>query len=647
MQFFGEMSPIFCTTDVPYDLMGDHMQNFVEKANLSKKPRRLLVGGMAAEKILLATPLLKWYMEKGLVVTNVYQAIEYVPERCFKSFQEKVCTARRSGDDDISKAIIADTFKLIGNSGYGSLIMDKEKHRNITYVGGRSKAVQQVNKPHFIAMTELSDDMYEVESGKKSIKLDLPIVLGYFILQYAKLRMLEFYYDCLLKYIDKSDFQLCEMDTDSFYFAISAKCLRDVVKPSLQSEFDLKINGSCHRTDVEGNQEFWFPRECCNKHIAFDKRTSGLFKQEAIGTEMICLSSKTYVLKESDTNCKYSCKGINKSCVTSPLQTYKSVLDSKEPVSAQNVGFRARNNTIWTYQQERQGFGYFYCKREVLDDGVTTVPLQLLLNPWPQNDVYYFEESDPLGHTYKCFLTSKDKEFTSAAQLFSYEKALFHKMDVLAESILESKSPIAAAKMGNEIENSAEWYRVRDGIMLDILRIKSNQDHCIKDILEREHSQNFVSLNKYNTYWDCGHDKQVAEVTEPKKFPGQNRLGELWKEIAKEMVVDELENTPAEPDISLYTCKDCSREQRDLTFDFNPFTNLCYLCEVRRKVSVVDDCEEVEFSFEDCGCVTCDIYVNKCDPELQCPKCNEELDLDEYFTDKEHFCLICAVRRDD
>ena len=75
MQFFGEMSPIFCTTDVPYDLMGDHMQNFVEKANLSKKPRRLLVGGMGAQKILLATPLLKWHMEKGLVVTNVYTTV--------------------------------------------------------------------------------------------------------------------------------------------------------------------------------------------------------------------------------------------------------------------------------------------------------------------------------------------------------------------------------------------------------------------------------------------------------------------------------------------------------------------------------------------------------------------------------------------
>ena len=33
-------------------------------------------------------------------------------------------------------------------------------------------------------------------------------------------------------------------------------------------------------------------------------------------------------------------------------------------------------------------------------------------------------------------------------------------------------------------------------------------------------------------------------------------LGELWKEIEKEMVVDQLDHTSAEPDISKYTCKD-------------------------------------------------------------------------------------------
>ena len=63
--YFADMSPIFCTSEIEYDDFGEHMQKFVSERELSRKPRRLLVGGMKARKILLATPLLKWYLEKG------------------------------------------------------------------------------------------------------------------------------------------------------------------------------------------------------------------------------------------------------------------------------------------------------------------------------------------------------------------------------------------------------------------------------------------------------------------------------------------------------------------------------------------------------------------------------------------------------
>jgi hypothetical protein len=59
-QYFEEMSPLFCTTEVPYDIIGEHMQEHVRWFGLSKKPRRLLVGGMKARQLLIATPLLKW-----------------------------------------------------------------------------------------------------------------------------------------------------------------------------------------------------------------------------------------------------------------------------------------------------------------------------------------------------------------------------------------------------------------------------------------------------------------------------------------------------------------------------------------------------------------------------------------------------------
>ena len=80
------------------------------------QPRRSLVGSYFGEKILLASPLIKWYLEHGLEVTHIYQVVEYTPVPCFQPFGEAVSDARRAGDVDPNKAIIADTMKLVSCS---------------------------------------------------------------------------------------------------------------------------------------------------------------------------------------------------------------------------------------------------------------------------------------------------------------------------------------------------------------------------------------------------------------------------------------------------------------------------------------------------------------------------------------------------
>jgi len=59
------------------------------------------------------------------------------------------------------------------------------------------------------------------KSSKKRMNLNLPIQIEFFVYQYAKLRMFQFYYDFLDKYLDHSDYQYCEMDTDSAYIALA------------------------------------------------------------------------------------------------------------------------------------------------------------------------------------------------------------------------------------------------------------------------------------------------------------------------------------------------------------------------------------------------------------------------------------------
>lgn len=58
--YFEEMAPLFCTSDIPFESIGPHMQQHVRENGWSEKPRRLLVGGMKARKLLLASPWLQW-----------------------------------------------------------------------------------------------------------------------------------------------------------------------------------------------------------------------------------------------------------------------------------------------------------------------------------------------------------------------------------------------------------------------------------------------------------------------------------------------------------------------------------------------------------------------------------------------------------
>ena len=50
--------------------------------------------------------------------------------------------------------------------------------------------------------------------------------------------MLEFYHDLIYKYFSRQDFELCYMDKDSFYLAISGDSLDDIVTPEIKKAYE-------------------------------------------------------------------------------------------------------------------------------------------------------------------------------------------------------------------------------------------------------------------------------------------------------------------------------------------------------------------------------------------------------------------------
>lgn len=103
-----------------------------------------------------------------MVVTKIYQVVEFTPNRCLRDFAREVGDNRRLGNAHPDKATIGDTSKLHGNSSYGGIIMDQEKFQFVTYVEGEGNATLEASNPQVKKSSILLhvEEYYEVEKSK-------------------------------------------------------------------------------------------------------------------------------------------------------------------------------------------------------------------------------------------------------------------------------------------------------------------------------------------------------------------------------------------------------------------------------------------------------------------------------------------------
>jgi hypothetical protein len=158
------------------------------------------------------------------------------------------------------------------------------------------------------------------------------------------------------------------------------------------------------KEEYERDKYNWFPNETTKELKAYNKRTPGLFKVEFEGNAIYALCSKLYFVegiakpldpkkeeekakKKADPNYleddeeekkdKYSCKGIQKRQNEISKDRFHGVLFNDVKDKCVNKGFRVINNEMITYIQQKKGLSYYYDKRVVLPDGVSTVPLDI------------------------------------------------------------------------------------------------------------------------------------------------------------------------------------------------------------------------------------------------------------------------------
>ena len=156
---FRELSPLFIVDTIPEELIPEHMKQYqlVTGRSQLKKTKKLL-GVMKTEKILVYTPVLKWYLKQGLVVTAVHKTVEYKSSRPFEFFTKEVTEARRNGDIEgmVEKLLVA--YNNEDGDTFNSIMVELEEVPEIMSLMERSED-----------MNELLGELYFKYSGNKQL----------------------------------------------------------------------------------------------------------------------------------------------------------------------------------------------------------------------------------------------------------------------------------------------------------------------------------------------------------------------------------------------------------------------------------------------------------------------------------------------
>ena len=184
-----------------------------------------------------------------------------------------------------------------------------------------------------------------------------------------------------------------ECDTDSLYAAFADPNIDNLVKPHLRDEW-LAI------------KPLWFPSEDTTTMVSiptldepitmkqFDRRAPGKFKIEFQWVGMACLNSKVYHTWGEDLperaglaytgpgKTKTSCKGVQQRRNDLQYEHFIRGLCSGHSEKFTNAGFVRVDDdmdgtSLKTYTQEKVGLSYFYGKRKVCDNGLSTTHLDI------------------------------------------------------------------------------------------------------------------------------------------------------------------------------------------------------------------------------------------------------------------------------
>ena len=98
---------------------------------------------------------------------------------------------------------------IIENSTYGRALVNQEKHRDISFHQADDCEISSmINSRWFQGLDEIGDNVAKSENSKPKIKPFAPFHLEFMVFEYAKLLLLKFYNDFLVRFLSFDSLRL-------------------------------------------------------------------------------------------------------------------------------------------------------------------------------------------------------------------------------------------------------------------------------------------------------------------------------------------------------------------------------------------------------------------------------------------------------
>lgn len=341
--------------NITKEMLSPYQKEVIEKLNifLPSQNKKLVPNFFPKSHYVLHYLNLKYYVKKGMVIKKIHNILAFAQEPWLKPYIEFNNLKRQEAISIFEKNF----FKKMNNAFFGKTCQNVRKKVDVKAALTPEKCSKYMSSPLLNRFDCINESLVLFNLKKKSLYLDKPIFIGFCILDIAKLRMYQLYYDYFKKYY-KTNCELLYTDTDSLYLHIRT-------------------------TDAYEDQKKNFFREILDlsnfhpQHFCFDSANAG---QLGILKNETCIPIQSFVGLRCKMYCfqygshlKKTAKGVSGNCLKQyDFNSFKNVLFGEKILRSEQHFIKSKKHVVNTVLQNKVSLSTFYDKKYLLPDKINS-----------------------------------------------------------------------------------------------------------------------------------------------------------------------------------------------------------------------------------------------------------------------------------